>query len=168
MKNLRFCRYHELLTPFIFAKIEAEYKLREKVLILKKDGDVYTTQSDYKVTDASCTCAFFTAMILPCKHIFTVLEIQQKNVFVPALCCERWTKSFYQKSHPSLAVYGEIQPSKPIHVQTMRIPSEIDKYKKMNKVSKEICNMGSGMSTSQYQYFVEKMTTIRDEINDRN
>lgn len=154
-----------MLTPFIFDKIKNEFELREKVHVENKVGNVYTTQSGYNITTESCTCPFFTAMNLPCKHIMKIMEIEHENLFLPSLCAERWTKSYFERSHPAIAAYTDAPQSKPIHISSKRIPSEIDKYKKIAKVSKEICNLGSGMATDRYQYFMEKMARIRDEMS---
>lgn len=93
-----------------------------------------------------------------------VLELQESTLFVPSLCCYRWTKKYFNESHPVLSAYN-VQSSEPIHVHTMKVPSEIDKFKKMSKISKEICNMGSGMSTGEFQYFMEKVTNLRNEMS---
>ncbi len=161
-------RYKRLLTPFIYKKIELELKLREKVLIVNKRQNTYTTQSGYEVTNDYCTCPFFITMKLPCKHIFKLLENQDTSLYVPALCNERWTKAYYYSSSPALSGYGEIQQPKPIHVHAVRVPSEIDKFKKMNTLSKEICNMGASMANGKYQYFMDKMNRLRNEMADRN
>lgn len=159
--------YHQLLTPFIFNKVELEYKLREKVLI-EEEGNrnlIFVTQSGYEVQMDSCTCPFFCSMKLPCKHIFKLLEISNNNLYVPHLCSERWTKRYFNESHPALSVYDEIHTTEPIFVHSIRIPSEIDKFKKMSNVSKDICNLGASMSTGELQFFMDKITTLRNEMS---
>lgn len=142
--------------------------MREKVVIVDRQQNTFVTQSGYKVTDDRCTCAFFTSMKLPCKHIFKVLECQEEDLFVPSLCCERWTKSYYHQCHPALSGYDEIKQSEPIYVHAVRVPSEVDKYRKISKVSKEICNLGASMSTGQYEYFMDKVISLRNEMIDPN
>lgn len=156
-----------MLTPFVFKKIESEFKLREKVIIVSKSNgnSVIETQSGYIVTKESCTCHFFTAMKLPCKHIFKFLEESVLHLYVPTLCCVRWTKDYYHKSHPALSAYENINVTEPISVREVRVPSEIDKYKKMSNMSKEICNLGASMSTGEYQYYMEKMAALKEEMN---
>lgn len=84
-------RYHNLLTPFIFDKVQQEWMLREKVTIMSTTihGTIFETQSGYQTEVGSCNCSFFVSMKLPCKHVFKVREITGDEMYVPQLCSHR-------------------------------------------------------------------------------
>lgn len=120
--------------------------------------------SGYTVSKDSCSCMFFKTMNLPCKHIFKVLAMTGCEMFVPSLCSIRWTKNYYYKSHPALSAYEQIPAPKPLSIRQIRIPEEIEKYKKTAVVSKELNNLASAMSNSQYNYFMDKMYALKNEM----
>lgn len=106
-------------------------------------------------------------MQLPCKHVMKVLEMQNANLYAPMLCSKRWTKQYFNQSHPVLSAHDKI-PQPPVYVHTVKVPSEIDKYKQISKVSKEICNLGAGMSTGEFQYYMEKMNHLKNAMCEGN
>ena len=64
------------------------------------DGEiqVFSTQDTYIVSKfesvaPTCTCLSSTNMLLPCKHIFFLRRIQNKEIFNPEMIPERWVNS---------------------------------------------------------------------------
>lgn len=103
-------------------------------------------------------------MQIPCRHIFKFFVIKELELFAPQLCAQRWTKNYYYKSHPALTHYEDILQPKPIHSVQVRVPSEIDKYKKAATITRDINNFVSTMSNSEFTYYLDKIRDIRNEM----
>lgn len=103
-------------------------------------------------------------MEIPCRHLFKFWATKNIDLFQPYLCAKRWTKEYYYTSHPALNQLQHVLPKQPIHFAKVRVPSEMDKYKKSSHVTKDINNLVSNMSNSQFNYFMGKMNDIRSEM----
>lgn len=86
------------------------------------------------------------------------------EVYVPDLCAERWKMNYYYNSHPALNETAQVGALAPFSLSTVRIPSEIEKYKKAATVTRDINNIISNMSNSQFDHFYSKIETLRDEL----
>lgn len=159
-----------LLTPFAFEKILEEYEYAEKVSFLWNSDDFAVTYSQgetgHTVTTNSCTCMHFSAMSLPCRHLLRYLNVNQLDVYAENLCDKRWTRAYYYNSHPALnnITNKELVPTVPISFSQMKLPAEIDKFKKTAAITKDINNCVSNMSNAEFSYFYEKVKDLRDEI----
>lgn len=151
----------------MFKKVEEQLELCNTVRIDLRQISTTTfeTQSGYIVTKESCSCTFYSAMKVPCRHIFKLLQSQECDLFVPSLCLERWTKQYYNTSHPALSANEQRILPQPISVHRLRVPDEISKYKKTATVTKEINNLAASMSSSQYDYFLDKIQKLRHEMS---
>ncbi len=113
-----FFRYNQLLTPFIFKKIQEQYKLAEIVEFEVLTPETGTTKKahdiGHTVTEHSCSCMYFSAMKIPCRHIFQFLTLNEEDLFIPNLVEPRWTLAYFYKSHPALNNYEHIAAPRPI------------------------------------------------------
>lgn len=159
-----------MLTSFAFGKVENQYQLCEKfpAPLTEVDRDVFRTQSGYTVSKDYCSCPFFKAMKLPCRHIFKLMESQSLDLFMPTVCLYRWTKQCYNKSHPALSAYKEVLAPQPISVQKMKVPDEVNKYKKASTITKQINDGVSTLTPDRYNHYIEKLAKLRDEIFEPN
>lgn len=160
------CSYHQLVTPYIYTQIERQYKLCAEVPIeLTATGEgVFQSQSGYTVTTDCCSCSFFKTMILPCRHIFKLLKNEKLNMFKPTLCSNRWTKQYYQQSHPALSAYDRIPQSQPVFAHTIKSRDEVSKFKKAATVTKELNNRASTLTGAEYDVFMEKVAAFANTM----
>lgn len=158
------------MTPFIYKKIEEQYVFSEKLTIelTAITDDIFESQSGYTVAKETCSCTLFMAMKIPCRHIFKLLKTQERDLFLPTICAYRWTKQYYNQSHPVLTVYGEIHQPRPISVQTIKIPDEANKYKKAASVTKEINNLASTMQSEKYNFYMEQLIALKNNMLNPN
>lgn len=117
----------------------------------------------HRVTMDSCTCLFFSAMWIPCRHIFKFLITNDLEVFAPDLCAKRWSKDYYYKSHPALKQNPQVTAPLPTSFITVRIPSEMEKYKKTAAITRDINNIVSNKSNAEFLHFYEKLKEFRQE-----
>lgn len=155
------------MTPFVFKKISEQYELSQNVEFNIITNEYAVTKKmnneGHTVSQHHCSCMFFSAMQITCRHIFKFLAIKNFELFLPELCAKRWTKSYYYQSHPALNNYEETTPVA-MSVVKRRVPEEIEKYKRTANVTKEINHMLSNMSNSEYRYYLDKIQSIRTEI----
>lgn len=154
------------MTPFIFNYIKEQYELAEKIEFAVIMGESGTTkkrvEQGYTVTKEHCSCMFFSAMVIPCRHIFKFLSIKEDDLFLPNLVAERWTKAYYYQSHPALNNYEHIAAPQPISFKTIRVPEEINKFKKTATLTKDINNALCNMSNSEFEYFYHEVKNMRN------
>lgn len=100
-------------------------------------------------------------MDLPCKHLMHFCQRNDVDSFLPHLCAKRWSKNYYNASHPGLQLKENVLSTAPIYIQAVRTPLEKDKYKKSANVTKEINLFMSTMPPDKFAYF-------KDAINDNN
>lgn len=167
-----FHRYNQLLTPFIFKKIQEQYELSELIEFVVWNEESGITKKarevGHKVTERNCSCMYFSAMKIPCRHIFQFLKLNEQDLFVPDLIEQRWTHAYFYKSHPALNNANPITAPRPISFSSIRVPEEVDKYKKTAKVTKDINNFVASMSNSQFEFFFDKIKDMRNEIISAN
>ncbi|CAB3995110.1 zinc finger SWIM domain-containing 1-like [Paramuricea clavata] len=141
-------RYMTLLhldTPYAFGYVVQQLQLATKVknvhrkeLGITDDFEVDASSGKLTVSDCHCDCAFFTVMMLPCRHIFAVRSILKKDAFDLSICATRWTVAYYKSKHHVLKSRGHEFSStpdemSPICVQqpaTKKIMSQHEKYRK--------------------------------------
>lgn len=156
------------MTPFIFNKIQEQYKHSEKIVFDKVSIQTAVTKKTkgpgHNVTEEHCTCMYFSAMRIPCRHIFKFLLTNKSDLYKPELCDRRWTKAYYYTSHPAINGTQYKAPQQPTHIAKVRVPEEIEKFKRFASMTKDINNFGSNMSNSQFQYFYDKVRNIRSEM----
>lgn len=153
------------MTEFAFGKIEIQIELAKKVefsLINRNEGIVENKNKD-KVSSAGCTCMFFSSMNLPCRHILKFFMSNEVDSFVPEMCAMRWSKYYYQNSHPALSSHIQISNTKPIYVQSID-KSLIDQYKKSNAITKEIRSLAMNFPPEEQTFYFDKLQNLRKEM----
>ncbi len=156
--------YHAFLTPFVFSKIRIEFEMMERVNFVSIDVNTATSDHGRTVSLSKCSCGFNLRMDLPCRHILKFRKHNELNIFAPEICARRWTKHYYNASHPALQANEIIPPQIPIFVQKIRAPEEKDKFKSAASVTKDINSLISSMVTGEYTYYIEKLKELRKEI----
>lgn len=126
-----------------------------------------TNGCGHQVTEENCTCMYFSAMQIPCRHIFQFLFTKNLELFKPNLCAERWTKSYYYKSHPAISGLECVAPGQPIHVTKVRVPEEKEKFKRTATLTKDLNNLLSNMSNSEFEYYYSIIGNVRSGILNR-
>lgn len=157
-------KYNEFFTPFAFQKLHDQYEQLHTVAFTSLDSNKGTTAFGIVVTKGKCSCSFFIAMELPCKHIFEFYKELNMNLSDPFLCAKRWSKSYYHQSHPALRTIPVVDPSTSLYVQRIRVPDEINKFKTVVKVTREITSIASYLSTGRFTDVMDKLKNIRQEI----
>ena len=71
-------KYQSLLSPYAAAHVVKQLDSAERVSF--REG----------TTSHTCHCVFFTAMSLPCKHIFKVRKEEGLDLYDETLCASRW------------------------------------------------------------------------------
>ncbi|KAL1487793.1 hypothetical protein ABEB36_015548 [Hypothenemus hampei] len=64
--------------------------------VLDNKATINTNNRIYNITIDSCTCRFFTGMLLPCRHIFALREKLKLPFFDENILNLRWTKEYYR------------------------------------------------------------------------
>ncbi|KAG4068436.1 hypothetical protein HA402_004776 [Bradysia odoriphaga] len=161
-------KYNDHLTSFAFKKLELQHELSELIeFAVIRDDSALTKKSNGKghsVSDQHCTCLYFSLMELKCQHLFKFWAAKKVELFQSFLCAKRWTKAYYYTSHPAINSIQYTAPHQPIHFVKVRVPSEMEKYKKSATVIKDINNLLSSMSNSQFDYFIGKINDVRSEM----
>ena len=100
-------KYQELLTPYSFSFLVKQFELCSKVKItesVRVDKNSYTAtihvkERSFLTSDYQCSCGFYKAMELPCRHIFALRKYANLDPFEAELCATRWTRDYYRNSH---------------------------------------------------------------------
>lgn len=147
--------------------MQYEYEKASLVQFLSITEDAAVTYSNggtgHIVSNTSCSCMYFTAMSIPCRHIFQFLLSNQLDAFVPDICATRWKLDYYYNAHPAINESSHVPPPQPASFVKLRIPSEIQKYKQTATVTRDINNLMSNMSNAQFNYFYGKLVDLKAE-----
>lgn len=165
-EDVALASYHAFLTPFVFWKIHSEFGMMERINFVSIDVNTATSDHGRTVSSSKCSCGFHLRMDLPCRHILQFRKHNGLNVFEPELCAKRWTKHYYNASHPALQTNEIIPPQTPMFVQKIRAPEEKDKFKNAAAVTKDINSLIASMATGEYTYYIAKLKQLRKEIVD--
>lgn len=158
-------QYHEMLTPFIFAKMEVEYNMAKTVDFMLSDEEAGITTYGRTVSTSKCSCTFHVSMNLPCRHILQFRRQNKLDLFAPEICAIRWTKRYYNASHPALTTNEEIPMVVPMYVQQIRVPVEKDKYKAVATLTKDINSLVSTMATPEFTFHMERLSNYKNRIS---
>ena len=86
-------QFAQLLSPYALRFVEKQLELRKKVQIVDDDGlrcTVSSTAGHLHVTGEGCQCTFWSAMHLPCRHMFAVREKMKLPIFSTIGVAQRW------------------------------------------------------------------------------
>ncbi|XP_050309831.1 uncharacterized protein LOC126745850 [Anthonomus grandis grandis] len=108
-------KYQDMLTEYAFLKVVGELDQMEAVeaVDVSEDSDDVVTfqtktpdvQKCFKTTSSDCTCAFYEAFTLPCRHLFHVRQHLSKDLFMEDLCATKWTMDYYLMNCPNSRIY---------------------------------------------------------------
>ncbi|ELU02927.1 hypothetical protein CAPTEDRAFT_195069 [Capitella teleta] len=135
--------FQQYLTPYAFKFINAQFKAMRVDDIPAEMDDAVTIGSNrpYIVSARTCTCGFFRAMELPCRHILSFRKSRGLDLFEISLCSRsfvRWTGS-----EPDF----EVQTSA---VQTLAVPSAVNKFKDAQQVCSQLLSITAKMPLREY------------------
>ena len=97
-------RYSRLLTSYAFKFVMKQLELMDKVKEMKnlagsEEFVVDTSEGQCVIGLMKCSCVFFTAMSLPCRHVFALRKSLNKPLFDSELCDNRWRMAYYRETH---------------------------------------------------------------------
>ena len=99
-----------------------------------------------------CDCGFFTAMELPCRHIFSLCK---HSFFEAKLCAVRWTRNYYQSSHwvfsSKVRDLVDISVNSVNGLPTAKVLTQHEKYCKVLTIGQGLANVASCISTVVYE-----------------
>ncbi|KAG4065407.1 hypothetical protein HA402_002805 [Bradysia odoriphaga] len=158
--------YKDFLTPFAFNKMETQYELASHVeFTFIEDGEAIINNKRVDiVSSTTCSCLFFSSMQLPCRHIMKLSETLGGDAFKPDLCATRWTKAYFEDSHPALHLQKKIISTKAVYTR-VRDQNVVDQYKKNVAVVKEVKEFVFGLSPANQSRFVDAMKNFPNEIS---
>lgn len=88
--------YRSCLTDFAFKLVEAQLNSFERTeIVLTEDGTYKVKDTNQIVTEENCGCAFNNQYMLPCKHMFSLRNKLDKNLYDESLIADRWSKNHY-------------------------------------------------------------------------
>lgn len=97
--------YQQLLTPYAYSFVVKQFELSHKVKVtgsLSGNNHSCTIFSNGKKTqtsDSDCDCGFYSAMKLPCRHIFALRRHALLDTYEEGLCALRWSRQYYRSNH---------------------------------------------------------------------
>ena len=167
--------FFQYCTAYAARKIAEEYKKASA-----KDYQMIESDDSYKVygtltyeickSVSCCTCQFFSAMHLPCRHMFFVLVQNGKDIFISDSIADRWTKRYNDcgNSTPSGDVYdishsNELEVVKSSGCKTSKL-SRHQKYRQMMIVCKELCDTSSDLPIKKYQATLKLIKDVTQMI----
>lgn len=104
------------------------------------------------------------ALIQPCRHIFSFRHHAKLDIFEPSLCATRWTRHYYKSSHRVFSYTSDksidVSISTVNRLQTARVLSQHDKYRKAFPISQKLANLASYISMREFSYAVECLESI--------
>ena len=93
-------RYQELVTPYAWAYILKQFSLRSEVKLEQKKrlyGQLQQAKAKWG-SSKSYSCIFHQSVLLPCRHILKLREVNHENLFVEAVS-DRWKINTVRTSH---------------------------------------------------------------------
>ena len=96
--------YMNLLTRYSSAYVLAQIQLAHEHVYQWGMGNagtyqIQTSDGVINVTHSTCSCLFFSSMLLPCRHIFSLRKKSGVSLFDSSLCDQRWTRSYFRSEH---------------------------------------------------------------------
>ena len=165
-------KYQELLTPYSFSFLVKQFELCSKVKItesVRVDKNSYTAtihvkERSFLTSDCQCSCGFYKAMELPCRHIFALRKYANLDPFEAELCATRWTRDYYRNSHRIFSTNASVSMN--LSVSTMdklpalKVLSQNEKYRKIFVLAQKLANVASHISTREFSYAVQCLEKV--------
>lgn len=154
-------QYSRLLTPYAYDRVKEELDVK-KSPATHTDAQKFCTGTDY------CACAFRTAMLLPCRHIFAVRDELNMPRFEQALCADRWFLDGYIRSYGSTRNVDHDE-AEPLQVATRvdeRTLSGPQKYKKAAGIALKLAELAAEGSTASFKDRMKVLETVLESWRD--
>lgn len=150
--------YRALLTAFALDKLLGEkYRMGHVVFVgevneqlIYKSHENATTLLSVDQDGKSCTCPFFKQMGLPCRHLLKYLMEREMDLYVPALCNQRWLKS-----HLPSDLVGDMN-----YIQNQKTVSQTEKFHIANVMLTRVAEKLSELSTPKFQTFMAELQKV--------
>ncbi|RUS72100.1 hypothetical protein EGW08_020145 [Elysia chlorotica] len=135
-------------------------RLCEKVHVLGSVTSVHEHTSVYKVTVHGCDCQFHSSERLPCRHIFALRIVLKRALFsisdVPAKYLLTNFLGLTEGPHQGGISLITVQK------QRKKTLTASEKYLLMKPIALDICNVGSGVGTSEFWSRYETLVLLQD------
>ena len=162
--------YQKLLTPYAFSFVVKQFELSSNIKITETVvGDscmttIHSKGRDFITSLYQCDCGFFTAMELPCRHIFSLRKHTEMSFFEAKLCAVRWTRNYYQSSHrvfsSKVSNSMDITVSSVNRLPTAKVLTQHEKYRKVLTIGQRLANVASCISTREFSYAMQCLEKI--------
>jgi len=163
--------YHNFLTPYAAVFVVKQLKRLQHLQIVQDDNGSSIVEDSRKIyaTESECTCGFFKAMALPCRHIVKMREHVGSDMFCPELCAVRWRKDFYISRHRITQTVSTSLQHTSLRLQassTARILSGAEKYKKAMEMARQLSSVISEapmrLFTQRFDVLVQLLMAWKD------
>ncbi|VDI04173.1 zinc finger SWIM domain-containing protein 3 [Mytilus galloprovincialis] len=165
-------KYQELVTPYAWPYILKQLSLRSEVKLEQKESDdgeiiwtATTSQGQVRVDSKSCSCMFHQSMLLPCRHILKLREVNNENLFVAESVSDRWKINTVRTSHRLFDDTGvsETQSSVCSIICTpkrVRKMSQSTKYRETQILLQQMASLASEATGDEYQQRIDIIQSI--------
>lgn len=159
-------KFHNVLTSqsakFVLNEIESS---RKEIITPIDDGSNYFSKNSYatvRVTTEKCTCQFYVAMLLPCRHIFALRKNLQLPLYSETLILERWTKNYYLKTHSAFKTYREKETDRVVSTKSIASAplSFAEKRKQLLSKTNALAELGALRSNDLFQLREQTLETL--------
>ena len=145
--------------------LSSKVKITEKVTA----GSSYTTTIHSKgrsliTSECKCNCGFYTAMELPCKHIFALHKHVNITLFEAKLCATRWTCVYYKDSYRVFSTNDshlmDVSVSAMDRLPKVKVLSQHEKYCTVFVIAQKLATIAPYISTREFSYTVNCLEMI--------
>lgn len=150
--------YSKLLTPYAFNRVKEELcEATQKMSV-----DALADAHRFSATARGCTCAFRQAMLLPCRHNFTVGDHLSISKFEKDVCAKRWFLDVYVQSC-GLTQNNECAGEELVQVSSRkdeRILSAHQKFRKAAAIASTLADLASDCATPRLKERLKVLESI--------
>ncbi|XP_040079462.1 zinc finger SWIM domain-containing protein 1-like [Ixodes scapularis] len=150
--------YSKLLTPYAFNRVKEELCEATR----KMSVDALADAHRFSATARGCTCTFRQAMLLPCRHIFTVRDHLGISKFEKDVCAKRWFLDVYVQSC-GLTQNNECAGEELVQVSSRkdeRILSAHQKFRKAAAIASTLADLASDCATPRFKERLKVLESI--------
>ena len=149
-------------SDFVLKQLELSKKVPEFAQM--SDSDSYTLSSNKSIifTVDGCTCYFYTAMNLPCKHIFALRQKVGVSLFQGSLCNDRWTTNFY-KRNCRIFLSNDVSATTTLETDIVHAKPKLTKFKRFRTaqlLTNKIADATSEVTGAIFNHRLEQLTKI--------
>ena len=165
-------QFMSLLTPYSFGFVKDQLERASQVQNIQQLNDgksclVSSQGRSITCTVDSCPCGFVSALQLPCRHIFAVRTSYSLPEYDESLCAERWKLQHILNNHraylpidSSATEVDSIDISTHISEPSSAILSEQQKYRKVFKITQNLCQKLSTFGMSDFNEGIQVLQSV--------